>query len=83
MSEYTTEKLIGTLECTVDNYHAGLYPDMKYIDEGTINAIIAKLRAADKLCEAAKKAKTVLEKMGLTDTATELDKARADYEGKG
>lgn len=73
MSEkYSTDKLIGVLNSTVTNYHAGLYPDMKYIDEGTINAIIAKLRAGDKLCYAVKHAQE----------QEDLDKAIAEYEGK-
>jgi hypothetical protein len=56
MSSYKTEELIGTLERTVVNYHAGLYPDIKYIDEKTINAIIARLLAWENLREVIRKA---------------------------
>jgi hypothetical protein len=52
MSKLTTDDIIAIYENTVANYHAGRYPDMKWIDETVITATIAKLRAADALAEA-------------------------------
>ena len=69
MSEtYSTDELIESVQKGVPN-------------DFEANAIIARLRAADKLCEAAKKAsQSILG--GHWGIAHDLDKAIADYEGK-
>jgi len=88
MSKYSTAKLIGVLESTVTNYHAGLYPDMKWIDEDVINAIIARLRAADTLKDALRRIadgqwpQTIAETEGTLAMRQVARKAIADYERK-
>jgi len=72
MSKYSTEELIKTLRAS----------NFSWIFKSEADAIIAKLRAADKLCEAAR---------GITEDGYgyewksprgKLAKAIADYEGK-
>ena len=64
MSEFSTEELIKTLKAS----------NFSWIFKSEADAIVAKLRAADRLCEAAKRADCL--------HWDELNKAIADYEGK-
>jgi hypothetical protein len=51
------------------------------IQENEIDAIIARLRAADKLCAMIKQARPIIE-IYCVDHLDEYDKAIADFEGK-
>ncbi len=70
MSKYTTGELIEALELQLKEQYDCI------ISNAEIDAIIAKLRAADKLCEILKEE---AEFRGLP----ELDKVIAEYEGGG
>jgi hypothetical protein len=52
-------ELIGVLQRTLDNYHAGLYPNLKYIDEDAIVAIIEKLKETRRYAKLLKAAERV------------------------
>jgi len=77
MSEYSTDDLVKWVEGIAPGFHECCPPF----------AIIARLRAADKLCEAATTATDRLEYWGLTrpihnGIRDALRKAIAGYEGK-
>ena len=69
MSKYSTEELIKTLKAS----------NFSWIFKSEADAIIAKLRAADALCEAAKSCGFMSGPMGYYWDC--LKKAIADYEG--
>jgi len=78
VKKYLTDELIDALNRKTRGYG---FAD---IQENEIDAIISKLRAADKLCEAAKSVSaTVREEKEIWESELKrLDKAIADYGGK-
>ena len=70
MSKYSTEELIKTLRAS----------NFSWIFKSEADAIIAKLRAADKLCEAAKELGWIITVYPHIDLS-KISKAIADYEG--
>jgi len=54
MSKFTTDELIDALEVIVTEANSGESFRFHKENRKAVNAIIAKLRAADALCEAAK-----------------------------
>jgi len=83
MSEkYSTDELINELEIILTEANAGEAFKFHKVNRAITDTIISKLRAADKLCEAAKEAWPEMSRHNWNNEYQQLYEAIAEYEGK-